>query len=70
MTAHMVGERAREGGDSRTLKVRDAIIFQANRYLGGFSSSQRIFPPQTIQVLLDMLTASALSRCDGIAETL
>src|SRR2546426_1816442 len=38
--------------ESRTLKVRGEIIFQANRYLGGFSSSQRIFPPQTIQVLL------------------
>ena len=25
---------------------------QANRYLGGFCSSQRIFPPQIIQVLL------------------
>jgi hypothetical protein len=28
------------------------IITQANRYLGGFCSSQRIFPPQIIQVLL------------------
>jgi hypothetical protein len=27
---------------------------QANRYLGGFCSSQRIFPPQIIQVLLVM----------------
>jgi hypothetical protein len=25
---------------------------QANRYLGGFCSSKRIFPPQIIQVLL------------------
>src|SRR6266702_4434742 len=40
---------------SRTLKVRGEIIFQANRYLGGFSSSQRIFSPQTIQVLLILL---------------
>ncbi len=31
---------------SRTLKVRGGIIAQANRYLGGFCSSQRIFPPQ------------------------
>ena len=37
---------------SRTLKVRGGIISQANRYLGGFCSSQRIFPPQIIQVLL------------------
>ena len=39
---------------SRTLKVRGGIISQANRYLGGFCSSQRIFPPQIIQVLLIM----------------
>jgi hypothetical protein len=32
--------------------VRGGIISQANRYLGGFCSSQRIFPPQIIQVLL------------------
>src|SRR4029450_10736585 len=37
---------------SRTLKVRGGIISQANRYLGGFCSSQGIFPPQIIQVLL------------------
>ena len=37
---------------SRTLKVRGGIISQANRYLGDFCSSQRILPPQTIQVLL------------------
>src|SRR5216683_7904770 len=37
---------------SRTLKVRGGIMSQANRYLGGFCSSQRIFPPQIIQVLL------------------
>ena len=37
---------------SRTLKVRGGIISQANRYLGSFCASQRIFPPQTIQVLL------------------
>ena len=38
--------------NSRTLKVRGGIISQANRYLGGFCSSQGIFPPQIIQVLL------------------
>jgi DNA-binding HxlR family transcriptional regulator len=37
---------------SRTLKVRGGIISQANRYLGGFCSSQEIFPPQIIQLLL------------------
>jgi hypothetical protein len=37
---------------SRTLKMRGGTISQANRYLGGFCSSQRIFPPQIIQVLL------------------
>ena len=37
---------------SITLKVRDGIISQVHRYLGGFYSSQRIFLPQTIQVLL------------------
>ena len=37
---------------SRTLKVRGGIIPQADRYLVGFCSSQRIFPPQIIQVLL------------------
>jgi len=36
----------------RTLKVRGGIISQVHRYLGGFYSSQRIFLPQTIQVLL------------------
>src|SRR2546421_8320447 len=41
---------------SRTLKVRGGIISQANRYLGGFCSSQRIFPPQIIQVLLYAVT--------------
>jgi len=35
---------------SRTLKVRGGIIVQANTYLGGSCSFQRIFPPQTIQV--------------------
>src|SRR5215813_13942858 len=39
---------------SRTLKVRGGIISQANRYLGGFCFSQRIFPPQIIQVLPTM----------------
>ncbi len=37
---------------SRTRKVRGGIISQANRYLGGCCSAQRIFPPQIIQVLL------------------
>ena len=37
---------------SRTLKVLGGIISQANRYLGDFCSSQRIFPPQIIEVLL------------------
>ena len=32
--------------------MRGGIISQANRYLGGFCSSERIFPPQIIQVLL------------------
>src|SRR3979411_1625502 len=40
------------GRYSRTLKVRGGIIPQADRYLGGFCASQRIFPPQIIQVLL------------------
>jgi len=39
--------------ESRTLKVRGGIISQANRYLNGCCSSQRIFPPQIIQVLLE-----------------
>ena len=38
--------------NSRTLKVRGGIISQTNRCLEGFRSCQRIFPPQTIQVLL------------------
>ena len=48
------GEEAIERlhGFSRTLKVRGGIISQANRYLGSCCSSQRIFPPQIIQVLL------------------
>ena len=46
---------------SRTLKVRGGIISQANRYLGGFCSSQSIFPPQIIQVLLTVL--SRVARC-------
>jgi hypothetical protein len=37
---------------SSTRKVRGGIISQANRYLGGCCSAQRIFPPQIIQVLL------------------
>src|SRR2546428_11099744 len=50
---------------SRTLKVRGEIIFQANRYLGGFSSSQRIFSPQTIQVLLFLYAWCCSSKdCD------
>jgi hypothetical protein len=42
---------------SRILKVRGGIISQANRYLSGFCFSQRIFPPQIIQVLLKELGA-------------
>ena len=38
---------------SRTLKVRGGIMSQANRYVVGFCSSQGIFPPQIIQVLLN-----------------
>jgi hypothetical protein len=41
-----------EDSVSRTLKMRGGTISQANRYLGSFCSSQRIFPPQIIQVLL------------------
>jgi hypothetical protein len=33
---------------SRTLKVRGGINSQADKYLSGFGSSQRIFPPQII----------------------
>ena len=51
-----LGTGGRECIRSRTLKVRGGIISQANRYLGGFCSSQAIFPPQIIQVLLDMHT--------------
>src|SRR5215470_6979047 len=43
---------------SRTLKVRGGIISQANRYLGGFCSSQGIFPPQIIQLLLRVYRGS------------
>ena len=41
-----------QGTMSRTLKVRGEIISQANRYLGAFHSSQSIFLPHTIQMLL------------------
>jgi Homeodomain-like domain len=43
---------------SSTLKVRGGIISQANRSLGGFCSSQSIFPPHIIQVLLKLATSS------------
>jgi hypothetical protein len=43
--------------------VRGGIISQANRYLGDFCSSQRIFPPQTIQVLLGV--ARKMRRTPG-----
>jgi hypothetical protein len=33
-----------------------------NRYLGGFCSSQRIFPPQTIQVLLFTLISETVPQ--------
>ena len=47
-------KEAEQDTESRTLKVRGGIISQANRYLGGFCSSQRIFPPQISQVLLEI----------------
>ena len=37
--------------------MRGGIIPQADRYLGGFCASQRIFPPQIIQVLLHAFMA-------------
>src|SRR6267378_7057056 len=43
---------------SKTLKMRGGILCQANRYLGGFCSSQRSFLPQTIQGLLIIVVAS------------
>jgi hypothetical protein len=43
--------RAR-GAFKQNPQMRGGIMSQANRYLGGFCSSQRIFPPQMIQVLL------------------
>src|SRR4029450_357918 len=52
MTGRLVHHKGRLARASRTLKVRGGIISQANRYLGGFCFSQRIFPPQIIQVLL------------------
>ena len=57
MTSSMSGSR---GTLSRTLKVRGGITSQANRYLGGFCSSQRIFPPQIIQVLLMVIISHLL----------
>jgi hypothetical protein len=57
-------ERACQTYTSRTLKVRGGIISQANRYLGGFCSSQEIFPPQIIQLLLTIPPSAARSaRC-------
>ncbi len=53
------GRTAPVRAKSRTLKVRGGIISQANRYLGGFCSSQRIFPPQIIQVLLKVYYTEA-----------
>jgi hypothetical protein len=52
---------------SRTLKVRGGIISQANIYLGGFCSAQRIFPPQIIQVLL--IEEGSMSRPQSIYLT-
>jgi hypothetical protein len=43
--------------------VRGGIISQANSYLSGFSSSQRVFPPQTLQMLL---SAPAPGRRAGL----
>ena len=40
--------------------MRGGTISQANRYLGGFCSSQTIFPPQIIQVLLTIVIAIVL----------
>jgi hypothetical protein len=34
---------------------------QVHGYLGGFCSSQRIFPPQTIQVLALIMAAATLA---------
>ncbi len=48
---------------SSTLKVRGAIIFQAHRYLGGFSSSQSIFSPHTLQVLLMVVRVALQLAC-------
>src|SRR5262249_16644096 len=48
---------------SRTLKVRGGIISQANRYLGGFCSSQRSFPPQIIQVLVVPFLGGGVKLC-------
>jgi len=39
-------------GRSSTRKVQGGIISQAYRYFGGVCSSQSIFPPHIIQVLL------------------
>ena len=52
---------------SRTLKVRGGIIAQANRYLGGFCSSQRLFPSQTIQVLLVVSRQASAAAPRGVA---
>jgi hypothetical protein len=49
---HALRTPADPPASSRTLKVRGGIISKANKYRGGFCSSQRIFPPQIIQVLL------------------
>jgi hypothetical protein len=58
------GDLASNCYSSRTLKVRGGIITQANRYLGGFCSSQRIFPPQIIQVLPSITTKYPQLRDD------
>jgi len=49
-----IPEVLRHSSISRTLKVRGGMISQAHRYLGCFCSSQRIFLPQIIQVLLTL----------------
>jgi hypothetical protein len=47
--------------NSKTLKMRGGIMCQANRYLGGFCSSQRSFLPQTIQGLLNIFTLAFIA---------
>ena len=50
--------------------MRGGIISQANRYLGGFCSSQRIIPPQIIKVLLIIISLEAPSDARHTTDTL